>query len=126
MLRKRESMNFHEKIFLLIFFFFRKLPLSSTPEHAMEILPMIAGFVERQWIVPRVEDLEIIDEILELNNMTVKNAIDNLGTVCKDFLLVCSFAGTKFPCMQVRFLILTQFLKNFILKFSPVSFIYEI
>lgn len=79
------------------------MPLSATPERAKVILPMIAGFVERQWIVPRIEDLEIIDEILELNNMTVKNAIDSLGTVCNDFLLVCSFAGTKFPCMQVKF-----------------------
>lgn len=63
---------------------------------------MLAGFVERQWIVPRIEDLMIIDEILEINNMTVKDAIDNLGTVCKDFILVCSFAGQKFPCFQVN------------------------
>lgn len=67
----------------------------------MEILPMIAGFVERQWIVPRIEDLVIIDEILTLNNMTVKDAIDSFGTVCNDFILVCSFAGVKFPCFQV-------------------------
>jgi acid-sensing ion channel, other len=99
--RKRESQTFSKGHSCSLISFFRKLPLSATPEHAKQILPMIAGFVERQWIVPRVEDLEIIDEILELNNMSVKNAIDNLGTVCKDFLLVCSFAGTMFPCMQV-------------------------
>lgn len=69
----------------------------------MEILPLIAGFVERQWIVPRVQDLAIIDEILTLNNMTVKDAIDALGTVCNDFILICVFAGEKFPCFQVKF-----------------------
>lgn len=62
---------------------------------------MIAGFVERQWIVPRIEDLSIIDEILALNNMSVKDAIDDLGTVCKDFILICEFAGERFPCFQV-------------------------
>jgi len=67
----------------------------------LEILPLLAGFTERQWIVPRIEDLEMIDAILDANNLTVKAAIDKLGTVCADFLLVCVFAGKRFPCFQV-------------------------
>jgi acid-sensing ion channel, other len=80
---------------------FRKLPLGATPERVIEILPMLAGFVERQWAFPRIEDLEMIDKILDLNGLTVDDAIDQLGTVCSDFLLVCYFAGEKFPCFQV-------------------------
>lgn len=70
-------------------------------EHVIEILPLLAGFTERQWTFPRIEHLELIDQILEMNNLTVDGAIDELGTVCSDFLLVCYFAGTKFPCFQV-------------------------
>ncbi|XP_070494636.1 sodium channel protein Nach-like [Chironomus tepperi] len=77
-----------------------KFPLGATPEYTLEILPLLAGFTERQWIVPRIEDLEMIDAILDANNLTVKGAIDKLGTVCADFLLVCVFAGKKFPCFQ--------------------------
>lgn len=79
------------------------MPLGTTPEHVMEILPLLAGFTERQWVFPRKDDLEIIDQILDLNNLTIDSAIDELGTVCNDFILVCYFAGTKFPCFQVRF-----------------------
>lgn len=80
---------------------FSKLPLGATPERVVEILPLLAGFTERQWSFPRIEDLELIDDILDLNNLTVEGAIDELGTVCSDFLLVCYFAGEKFPCFQV-------------------------
>lgn len=85
----------------------RKLPLGATPERVIEILPLLAGFVERQWAFPRIEDLEMIDKILDLNGLSVDDAIDQLGTVCSDFLLVCYFAGKKFPCFQVLL-----FLKN--------------
>lgn len=81
---------------------FRKLPLGATPERVIEILPLLAGFVERQWAFPRLEDLEMIDSILDLNGLSVEDAIDQLGTVCSDFLLVCYFEGEKFPCMQVE------------------------
>lgn len=67
----------------------------------MEILPLLAGFTERQWVQPRIEDLEMVDNILEANNLTVEQAISKLGTVCQDFLLVCTFNGIKFPCFQV-------------------------
>lgn len=45
----------------------------------------------------------MIDRVLDLNELSVDDAIDQLGTVCKDFLLVCYFAGKKFPCDQVEF-----------------------
>lgn len=80
---------------------FSKLPLGATQERVIEILPLLAGFVERQWAYPRKEDLELIDDILDLNKLTVEDAIDELGTVCSDFLLVCHFEGKKFPCFQV-------------------------
>ncbi|CRL01764.1 CLUMA_CG014980, isoform A [Clunio marinus] len=76
------------------------MPLGATPERVIEILPLLAGFTERQWAYPRVEDLEMIDNILDLNKMTVEEAIDALGTVCADFLLVCYFNGENFPCFQ--------------------------
>lgn len=50
---------------------YRKLPLGSTPERVIEILPLLAGFTERQWAYPRKEDLETIDQILDLNNLSV-------------------------------------------------------
>lgn len=81
---------------------FRKLPLGATPEHVMEILPLLAGFTERQWAYPRIEDLEMIDKILDLNNLTVEDAINMLGTVCSDFILICYFGGQKIPCFQVE------------------------
>lgn len=80
---------------------FRKIPLGSTPDHLMKILPLLAGLTERQWTYPRIEDLEIIDNFLVLNNLTVEEAFDELGTVCSDFLLICYFEGKKFPCFQV-------------------------
>jgi acid-sensing ion channel, other len=76
------------------------LPLGATEDRMVEILPLLAGFVERQWAFPRIEDLEMIDTFLILNGMTVESAINQLGTVCSDFLLVCYFAGKKFPCIQ--------------------------
>lgn len=81
---------------------FRKLPLGATPERVVEILPLLAGFTERQWAYPRIEDLEMIDKLLDLNGLSVDDAIDQLGTVCSDFLLVCYFEGKKFPCFQVE------------------------
>lgn len=80
----------------------RKLPLGATPERVIEILPLLAGFVERQWIYPRLEDLDTIDKVLELNGLNIDSAMDLLGTVCSDFVLVCYFAGEKFPCFQVN------------------------
>jgi acid-sensing ion channel, other len=69
----------------------------------IKILPLLAGFNERQWAYPRIEDLQMIDDILDLNHLSVDNAINQLGTGCSDFLLICSFAGTTFPCFQVCF-----------------------
>lgn len=78
----------------------------------VEILPLLAGFVERQWAFPRIEDLEIIDRFLEINNLSVEEAINALGTVCSDFLLVCYFAGKKFPCFQVNCIFIKFETKN--------------
>ena len=69
---------------------FSKLPLGATPERVIEILPLLAGFVERQWAFPRKEDLEMIDEILDLNDLTVEDAINSLGTVCRE----CELSAT--------------------------------
>jgi amiloride-sensitive sodium channel len=57
-------------------------------------------FTEYQWVYPPITDLEMVDQILELNNMTLLDGIMELGTVCEDFILYCSFAGQKFPCFQ--------------------------
>lgn len=77
-----------------------KLPLGASKERSMEILPLLAAFTEHQWTYPRIEDLQIIDEILDLNNLSVEDAINQLGTVCSDFILVCHWAGKRFPCFQ--------------------------
>lgn len=77
------------------------MPLGATPERAVEILPLLAGFTERQWAYPRIEDLEMIDKILDMNGLSVDDAIDQLGTICGDFLHVCYFGGKKFPCFEV-------------------------
>ncbi|CAO1376532.1 unnamed protein product [Diamesa tonsa] len=77
-----------------------KLPLGASKQRSMEILPLLAAFTEHQWTYPRIEDLEIIDEILDLNNLSVEDAINQLGTVCSDFILVCHWDGKRFPCFQ--------------------------
>jgi len=61
----------------------------------------------------------MIDGILRANNMTVEEAIDELGTVCSDFLLVCTFAGKKFPCLQVGS---GNFIVAIIFSFNDISF----
>jgi acid-sensing ion channel, other len=88
-------------------------------------LPLLAGFTERQWVVPRTEDLEMIDAILDANNLTVKAAIDKLGTVCQDFLLVCVFAGKTFPCFQVIYRLLCGFMSTLFFEFTA-TFLYEV
>lgn len=42
----------------------------------------------------------MVDKILTLNGMSVDDAIDALGTVCQDFLIICTFNGKKFPCLK--------------------------
>lgn len=42
----------------------------------------------------------MIDNVLALNNLTVEDAINELGSICEDFIVVCYWAGTKFPCFQ--------------------------
>jgi acid-sensing ion channel, other len=73
-----------------------------SAQKAIEILPLLAGFVEHQWVFPRKEDLQLVDDMLTMNSMTVEDAINELGTVCRDFLLVCYFNGVKFPCLSNR------------------------
>lgn len=42
----------------------------------------------------------MIDALLAMNNLSIVNAIDELGTICRDFILVCYWAGRKFPCFD--------------------------
>jgi acid-sensing ion channel, other len=42
----------------------------------------------------------LLDDLLQLNNISVREAIDKLGTTCENFLLVCQWAGKTFPCFQ--------------------------
>jgi hypothetical protein len=51
----------------------------------------------------------MIDNVLDANGLSVEEAIDQLGTVCGDFLLSCNFAGKKFQCMQVCLLTAKSF-----------------
>lgn len=42
----------------------------------------------------------MIDTLLSMNNLSIVNAIDELGSICEDFIVVCNWAGKKFPCFQ--------------------------
>lgn len=77
-----------------------KLPLGATRNRTLEILKYVAMFTEHQWNYPTINDLKLIDEIFVLNNVTVVSAINELGITCSDFVVVCEFAGEKFPCFQ--------------------------
>lgn len=57
-------------------------------------------FTEYQWKRPHPSDIELIDSVLAINNLTVAEAIDALGTTCNDFLLRCFFLNVEFPCFQ--------------------------
>ncbi|XP_065085740.1 sodium channel protein Nach [Ochlerotatus camptorhynchus] len=42
----------------------------------------------------------MIDTLLAMNNLSIVDAIDVLGSICEDFIVVCYWAGKKFPCFQ--------------------------
>uniref|UniRef100_A0A1S4H4X8 Uncharacterized protein n=4 Tax=gambiae species complex TaxID=44542 RepID=A0A1S4H4X8_ANOGA len=75
-----------------------KLPLGATKESVLKNLPSLGYFTEHQWTFPRPQDLRMIDNVLQLNNYTIEQAIDELGMICEDFILVCYWAGKQFPC----------------------------
>lgn len=55
-------------------------------------------FTEYQWDSPKMEDLELVHKVLQLNNYTVSAAIDYLGTTCENFMQRCFWDGKEFPC----------------------------
>lgn len=57
-------------------------------------------FTEYQWEKPDPSDVDLVDSVLNLNNITVPQAIDLLGLTCTDFLLRCFFLNVEFPCFQ--------------------------
>uniref|UniRef100_A0A182K6C4 Uncharacterized protein n=1 Tax=Anopheles christyi TaxID=43041 RepID=A0A182K6C4_9DIPT len=75
-----------------------KLPLGATKDSVLKNLPSLGYFTEHQWTFPRPQDLRMIDNVLQLNNYTIEQAIDDLGMICEDFILVCYWAGQRFPC----------------------------
>ncbi|XP_039438732.1 sodium channel protein Nach-like [Culex pipiens pallens] len=77
-----------------------KFPLGATKANVLESLPSLGYFNEHQWTFPRSQNLKMIDNVLTLNNLTVEDAINELGSICEDFIVVCYWAGTKFPCFQ--------------------------
>uniref|UniRef100_A0A182IT54 Amiloride-sensitive sodium channel n=1 Tax=Anopheles atroparvus TaxID=41427 RepID=A0A182IT54_ANOAO len=75
-----------------------KFPLGASKESVLKSLPSLGYFTEHQWTFPRPQDLKMIDKVLQLNNYTIEQAIDELGMICQDFIVVCYWAGKKFPC----------------------------
>jgi len=67
--------------------FSRKFPPKTTEEELLDALPSLAIFTEHQWIYPTQRSLHIIHELLIINNITVFQAIMDLGMVCN--LLFC-------------------------------------
>ncbi|EAT45221.1 AAEL003470-PA [Aedes aegypti] len=77
-----------------------KFPLGATRASVLENLPALGYFNEHQWTFPRQQNVKMIDALLAMNNLSIVNAIDELGTICRDFILVCYWAGRKFPCFD--------------------------
>ncbi|XP_035787391.1 sodium channel protein Nach-like [Anopheles albimanus] len=77
-----------------------KFPLGATKDTILKNLPSLGYFTEHQWIFPRPQDLTMIDKVLQLNNYTIEQAIDKLGMICEDFIVICYWAGKKFPCFD--------------------------
>ncbi|XP_053686211.1 sodium channel protein Nach-like [Sabethes cyaneus] len=75
-----------------------KLPLGATRETVLESLPALGYFNEHQWSFPRMQNLQLIDNLLIMNNLTVEEAIQELGMTCKDLIVVCYWARKRFPC----------------------------
>lgn len=42
----------------------------------------------------------MLNRTLYLNNLTIQDALLQLGTTCNDFILKCQWAGKSFPCFQ--------------------------
>ncbi|XP_055594577.1 sodium channel protein Nach-like [Uranotaenia lowii] len=77
-----------------------KFPIGATRASILENLPSLGYFNEHQWTFPRIQNVKMIDALLTLNNITIEAAIDELGMICEDFIVVCYWAGKKFPCTQ--------------------------
>jgi acid-sensing ion channel, other len=85
---------------MILRFFHRKLPPLVKREKIIKILPLLGALTEHQNTYPDINELKILDDLLMLNNISIREAIDKLGTTCENFLLVCQWAGNTFPCFQ--------------------------
>lgn len=64
------------------FFWFRKFPIGTDEAEVLAALPVLGMFVENQWgSQPNRNDLSLIDDTLRLNNLTVPQAVRELGLV---------------------------------------------
>ncbi|XP_058827422.1 sodium channel protein Nach-like [Topomyia yanbarensis] len=77
-----------------------KLPLGATRTSVLESLPALGCFNENQWSFPRIQTLKTVDNLLTMNNLTIEDAINKLGMTCEDFIIVCYWAGKRFPCFD--------------------------
>jgi amiloride-sensitive sodium channel len=79
------------------------LPPGSTRKVVWDALPLLGVFTEHRWTMPSKKDVKLVHETLQLNNLTVEDAINALGMTCEDFILVCQWAGKRFPCFQSHY-----------------------
>ncbi|XP_055527647.1 sodium channel protein Nach [Wyeomyia smithii] len=75
-----------------------KLPLGAKRATVIESLPALGYFNEHQWSLPKIQNLQLIDNLLVMNNISVEEAIFMLGMTCKDLIVVCYWARKRFPC----------------------------
>ena len=80
-----------------------KLPPGGTKKAVWDALPIIGVFTEHKWTRPNKKEVKLVHDFLTLNNISVVDAINTLGMTCEDFILVCQWAGKRFPCFQSDF-----------------------
>ena len=58
-----------------------QIPADSTKEELLEALPILGGFTERQWDNISAEHISLVEHTLMLNNLTISQAVKELGLV---------------------------------------------
>lgn len=79
---------------------FSKLPAGTDQAEILGALPALGMFVENQWgSQPNRNDLSLIDDTLRLNNLTVPQAVKELGLV---YLIIFFGHFLNLFCLDMR------------------------
>lgn len=76
------------------------MPNYTTVAEVTEVLHYVYGFV---YDILRIEEknIDMLEEILTLNKLSILDFINNLSWDCEDLMLRCRFMGKIEPCKHL-------------------------